>query len=225
MPLPDVWTVNSEGIFESELLKPFSWLVHGFGTLLSPAWPGEYTQLKQIHSDVVFVADGKAGCLGEGDALITATPGQTIGIRTADCVPLLFADPNRHVVAAAHAGWRGTVAKIALHTVKRMQSDFGSDPRSLRAAIGPSIGRCCFEVGPEVSAQFLTYWPTVEDLTHVDLAAANFRQLLDAGMDRDHIDVAGLCTMCDPSHFHSFRRDRELAGRMVAAIGLKRIHK
>lgn len=220
-----MWTVNGEGIFESEILQPFPWLRHGFGSRLSPAWPGDYTQLKQIHSDLVFVADGKAGCLGEGDALITATPGETIGIRTADCVPLLFADPDHKVVAAAHAGWRGTVAKIALHTVKRMQAEFESDPRSLHAAIGPAIGKCCFEVGPEVSAQFRPYWPAVEHLTHVDLVAANFRQLVEAGLRSDHIDVAGLCTMCDPSHFHSYRRDRELAGRMVAAIGLRGIDK
>jgi len=213
-----MWTPNSEGVFESELLKRVPWLTHGFGTRRSPNRPGEYTQLKQVHSDVVFVADSRTGCLGEGDALISATPGQTIGVRTADCVPILLADADGGVIAAAHAGWRGTVAGVVGRTVARMQQDFGSKPGSIRAAIGPSIGKCCFEVGPEVAEQFHA---GVNASSHVDLVAANFRQLLDAGLHANYVDIAELCTMCGGSLFYSYRRDRELAGRMVAAIRIE----
>jgi len=131
----------------------------------------------------------------------------------------LLADADGGVIAAAHAGWRGTVAGVVGRTVARMQQDFGSKPGSIRAAIGPSIGKCCFEVGPEVAEQFHA---RVNASSHVDLVAANFRQLLDAGLHANHVDIAELCTMCGGSLFHSYRRDRELAGRMVAAIRIER---
>lgn len=135
-----MWSTNAEGVLESDLLKGLPWLRHGFGTSLSAHWPGEYTQLKQIHSDIVFLVDRGSGCLGEGDALVTAREGQIIGIRTADCVPILFADAERRAVAAAHAGWRGTVAEIARRTVERMRQEFdptrgvSTQPSGLRSA-------------------------------------------------------------------------------------------
>jgi YfiH family protein len=193
---------------------------HGFGTRVSEGWPGEYTRLKQIHSNLVHAADEGQGCIGEGDSLISWTPGQKVGVRTADCVPLLFADPDHRAVAAAHAGWRGTVAEIAATTLERMRAVYGSEPRRIYAAIGPAIGECCFEVGPEVAAQFAPWFPDAKSLTHVNLAETNFRQLVGAGLLPEHIDVMNLCTVCDPDRFHSFRRDKEHSGRMVAAIGV-----
>lgn len=214
--------VNQNGLIVSEVLSRIPWIWHGFGTRLSGDWPGPYTNLKQVHSDVVFTADEKQGCIGEGDALITSTLGQWIGIRTADCVPLLLADPDRRVVAAAHAGWRGTVAEIAGKTIRRMQAVYGSDPRRIHAAIGPAIGECCFQVGLEVAAQFTPWFPNAEKLTRVDLTEANYRQLLLAGLLPEHIDAPRLCTVCDHKRFHSFRRDKEHSGRMVAAISILR---
>jgi len=216
-----MWSTNTEGVLESALLKQLPWLRHGFGTRLSAHWPGEYTQLKQIHSDIVFLVDGASGCLGEGDALVTAKEAQIIGVRTADCVPVLFADAEKRVVAVAHAGWRGTVAEIARRTVERMRQEFGSDPRRIYAAIGPSIGPCCFEVGSEVARQFVPYFPNAARATHVDLKETNARQLLEMGMNPDHIDVSSLCTMCETERFHSFRRDKQMAGRMISAIGIQ----
>jgi YfiH family protein len=216
-PLPHV---SGEGVIESKLLGGIPGIWHGFGTRLSGGWPGEYTNLKQIHSDIIFPAENRTGCLGEGDALTSSSPGQRIGVRTADCVPLLFADPDRHVVAAAHAGWRGTAAEIAGKTVRRMQEVYGSDPCRIHAAIGPAIGKCCFEVGPEVAAQFALWFPGVKILTHVDLAETNYRQLLSAGLLAEHIDTLRLCTVCDAERFDSYRRDRDRSGRMVAAIGI-----
>ena len=208
-------SLSSSRVLESELLTGLPWLTHGFGTRLSGSWPGDYTQVKQIHSDNIVIADGACGSIGEGDALISAHLGSLIGVRTADCVPILVADRDLRVVAAVHAGWRGTVAEIARKTVGRMSTEFGSRPQSLVAAIGPSIGQCCFEVGSEVSEKF-----GVKGRTHIDLVASNFRQLIAAGVPEAQIDVAGLCTMCDPVRFHSFRRDKEESGRMVSAIGI-----
>lgn len=216
---------SASGVYESELLGRFPWLIHGFGTRISAAWPGEYTSVKQVHSDRVVTANHRTGCLEEGDALISSIPGQILGIRTADCVPILFVDPVLRTIAAVHAGWRGTDAEIARLCVEKLQAEFGSKPQNIHAAIGPSIGNCCFEVGVEVAERFYRYFPDHfpdrARLTHIDLVEVNRRQLEAAGLDNNHIDVAGLCTVCDPVVFHSFRRDREQSGRMVSAIKMK----
>ena len=191
------------------------WLMHGFGTRNSDGWlqGGEVVTLKQIHSDVVREAHEAAGYLGEGDALITAQPGLLLTIRTADCIPVLIADPVNRAVAAIHAGWRGTVAGICGKTVERMVSRFGSKPADLIAAIGPGINVCCFEVGAEVSSQFGT-----AD-RYVDLIEANRLDLADAGVSK--IAQGAPCTVCEPGLFHSFRRDKS-TGRMVSVIGIRR---
>ncbi len=189
--------------------------MHGFGTRNSEGWVqgGEVVTLKQIHSDVVWEAREAVGCLGEGDALITAQPGLLLTIRTADCIPVLIADPVRRAVAAIHAGWRGTVTGICGKTVQRMAAAFGSNPADLIAVIGPGINVCCFEVGAEVSAQFGTA------SRYVDLIEANRRDLTDGGVSK--IAQGAPCTVCAPGLFHSFRRDKS-TGRMVSAIGIRR---
>ena len=140
-----MWTETAEGVLESSLLKRLPWLRHGFGTRLSDAWPGEYTHLKQIHSDIVFSADGGQGCVGHGDALVTATPGRLIGIRTADCVPLLFADPKTGssqqltpdgaALSARSRGGLWTVCRpitVPLRIESTSQSDLRSENAVLR---------------------------------------------------------------------------------------------
>lgn len=210
------WIVSDQHVLESSLLKRIPWLIHGFGTRYSDGWPGTYTKLKQIHSDYVLRADGANGCVGEGDALVSATPGGLIGVRTADCVPLLFVDTENRVVAAVHAGWKGTVAAIASRTVEKMTETYGSSPERLLVAIGPSISHCCFEVGSDVATQFGN-----PSATHIDLVQTNVEQLRSSGVPVDQIDRAGLCTKCGGDRFHSFRRDRQASGRMVSAIGIR----
>lgn len=207
-------------ILTSQLLTG-DWLTHGFGTRHAENWPGESATLKQIHSsEVITVHRNCSGELGEGDALITAEPGTKLSIRTADCVPLLFADPVKRVVAATHAGWRGTAGGIARRTVERMVSDFGCRAEDIRAAIGPSIGPCCYEVSEDVALRFPGYAP-VCGKTMLDLVELNRAQLIEAGVRE--IDAMRFCTRCDPEQrFHSFRRDAERSGRMHAAIGLNR---
>jgi YfiH family protein len=178
--------------------------------------------VRQIHSNIVAVAVGSTVSPAEADALVTADPDRWIGIRTADCVPLLIADREGRAVAAVHAGWRGTVANIAGETVGRLGDLYGCRPEELVAAVGPCIAKCCFEVGPEVAARFEPLFEPGMDLNRIDLVEANRRQLIAAGLSPGAIDTTRLCTACDEREFHSYRRDRELSGRMVAAIALAR---
>jgi len=212
-------------IFRAQELDLLPWLAHGFGTRLSsldsPA--AELVTAKQIHSDKVLVAE-RAGNLGEGDALISNRAGLTLAIRTADCLPILIADPRNHAVAAVHAGWRGAAENIASKAVLRLTEQFGSRPEELVVAIGPGIGACCFEVGPEVASRFASFFPERTDLdrrTKIDLAETIRRQLGRNGVTLGQIVTAGLCTCCQPDTFHSYRRDREAAGRMVSTIGVR----
>jgi len=120
--------------------------------------------LRQFHSDVIHVAAAaSAGEAPKADALITETPGLLLGVQTADCVPILLADTRQHVVAAIHAGWRGTLARIAMKTLGRMTMEYGTQPRDVVAALGPAIGRGCYEVGPEVAQAFAAQFPPAAD--------------------------------------------------------------
>jgi polyphenol oxidase len=213
---------SNAGVYESTLLRKHAWLRHGFASRQADPWPGDYTRIKQIHSNIVAVARDGEDLPEHGDAIVTRDPAGWVGIRTADCVPVLIADPIHQVVGAIHAGWRGTVAEIASRTVETMVSEFGSEPQTLIAAIGPCIAECCFEVGPEVGQHFEHLFPERTDFRHVNLPEANRRQLRQAGLAESNIDMSSLCTVCDPADFHSYRRDRELSGRMVAAIQIVR---
>jgi len=144
-------------------------------------------------------------------------------VRTADCVPILLADPTLRTVAAIHAGWRGTAAEIVRHAVEGLRTEFGTNVNHLHAAIGPSIRACCYEVGTEVAEQFrriFPEWPVhVEEArTMLDLVEANRRILVGSGVPQSQIYDSGLCTVCCPAEFHSFRRDPRDRGRMVAFI-------
>src|SRR5882724_3914267 len=112
--------------------------------------------LKQIHSDVIHLFDAAPAEVCQGDASITNRPGLLLAVQTADCVPILLVDPKKRAVAAVHAGWRGTLARIVVKAIGQMQMHFKSKPADLLAAIGPSIGGCCYEVGTEVATQFLS---------------------------------------------------------------------
>jgi YfiH family protein len=119
--------------------------------------------VRQIHSDVIHVVAAPAAEAPKADALATRTPGLLLGVQTADCVPILLADTRQRVVAAIHAGWRGTLARIAMKTLGRMRMEFGTRPRDVVAALGPAIGRCCYEVGPEVAQAFAAQFPDAAD--------------------------------------------------------------
>lgn len=201
------------------------WFDHGFGTRLAPAasWPppaGAYANLRQIHSTTVTTVTPDCE-LGEGDALVTAESGRWIGVRTADCVPILMADPVRRAVAAVHSGWRGTAGDIAQKTVARLSEEFGTRAADVTVAIGPAIGACCYEVGQEVARVFpgrCKSPSTPGGKPHLDLAGVLRDQLLRAGILARNLIHVNLCTRCDASLFHSFRRDGAAAGRLISAI-------
>ena len=119
-----------------------------------PASEKPLITLGQIHSDVSHIFSKAPARLPQGDAAICRRPALLLGIQTADCVPILLADPRRRVVAAVHAGWRGTLARIVTKTLGRMRLEFGTQPEDVLAALGPAIGPCCYEVGPEVAQAF-----------------------------------------------------------------------
>ena len=212
--------LNSDDTYRVSELDSIPWLLHGFGTRHAdiPARFPNLASLKQIHSANCVAAGGRAGILGEGDALLEDTRGAVVAVKTADCIPLLLVDERRRAVAAVHAGWRGTAAGIAARAVEAMASRFGSKSGELHAAIGPGIGVCCFEVGAEVAEQF-----GQSGRVHIDLAAENRRQLLESGVTEGRVYASGMCTMCGAAEFHSFRRDREQAGRMHSFAGIRAV--
>jgi polyphenol oxidase len=204
--------------------------------------PPALITVRQIHSAVTMVVAGEdpaalvsetGRALCEGDGLITTTPGVLLGVQTADCVPVLVVDTERRIVAAFHAGWRGTVARIVEHGVTRLQREFGSRPESLTAAIGPSIGACCYTVGAEVHSAFQTNFHYADALFRpalgsaqymLDLWEANRRQLVTAGVAAARITVLGECTGCAglPARrrYFSHRLENGFTGRMLSVVGI-----
>lgn len=166
--------------------------------------------------------------LYSADACVTDRPGVPLSLTVADCVPVFFQDPRRNVVGLAHAGWRGTVARIVGKTVETMTQLYGSRPEDVRVGIGPSIGPDSFEVGPEVMEEFAQAFPGREELVrshpelkgkgYIDLWTANRFAALEAGVLDSHIVVSGWCTVAHPELFFSHRRDQGRSGRLIAAI-------
>ena len=200
-------------VLTSALLDGLGWVEHGFGTKDAGLTQEGMASLKQIHSNLSHVADRRSGCAGEGDALLTDRPGVAVSVRTADCFPILLADPEHHAVAAVHAGWRGTAAGIVGEAIARMRNVYGTRAEALYAAIGPGIGVCCYEVGWEVARRF-----GMDRAGHLDLAAENRKQLIAAGVADARIAAIGGCTYCDAERFYSYRREGERAGRMISFI-------
>ena len=209
---------DPEQIYRVTELDALPWLTHGFGTRLAdiPAQFGQLATLKQIHSSSCVAAEGRSGVLGEGDALLENSAGGVVAVKTADCIPVLLIDERLRAVAAVHAGWRGTAARIALRAAEAMRERFGTQAEDLHAAIGPGIGKCCYEVGPEVAVQF-----GQQGRVHIDLAADNRRQLEEIGVTPSRIYASNLCTMCRAEEFHSFRRDQAAAGRLYSFAGIR----
>lgn len=196
---------------------------------------GAIRLLRQVHGRTVAVArrgDSDTPDRPEADIVISEQSRTAIGVRVADCAPILLADRARPVVAAAHAGWRGAKQDVAGAAVRAMHEIFGSAPADLVVAIGPALESCCGEMGPEVVDAFraaghaerdIIRWftPGPRGRPQFDLPLVNRDQLERAGVERDSIHVAGLCTRCRPDIFHSYRARGPSAGRMVGAIRVK----
>lgn len=189
---------------------------------------GRIVTMKQVHGDKVLeVADKKIKEAGECDAMITAQPGIFLGVLTADCVPILLVAPKQKKVAAVHAGWRGTVAGIAAKAVAEFAARYDVAPNDIEAALGPAIGRCCYEVGDEVTQQMVQGWGAAAEAyidrsaakPHLDLRALNGAILEGAGVPSNQIFEVGPCTSCSGEQFYSYRRARGETGRQMSFIG------
>ncbi|NNL67317.1 MAG: polyphenol oxidase family protein [Myxococcales bacterium] len=200
-------------------------VTHGFG-LRDAAAPGGLLRPRQVHGTTVHHARGGAreSAAVEADAIACQTPGATVGIVTADCVPLLLAEAGGAWVAAVHAGWRGLTAGIGAATVAWL-AERGATPERLRAAIGPHVGPCCYEVdAPVLAAVEARFGATgLAEASRagrsghawLDLGALMTQELLAAGIPAGAIGAAAVaCTACDSERFHSYRRDGPRSGRL-----------
>jgi polyphenol oxidase len=214
-------------------------------------WP--LITVRQIHSDLIHCVTTPSKEALAGDGLITATPGIVLGIQTADCLPVMLVDKKKRAVGVFHAGWRGTLKRIAEKGAGEMHRFFGTNPRDIKAVVGSGIRNCCYEVGEEVRSAFESKFAYTSDLfrevkesDHIrerypllfltsrapghsdlpkkiflDLAEANRRQLLDAGVLAKNIEVSPLCTSCHTDILFSHRKEHGNTGRMMAAVGIK----
>ncbi len=161
------------------------------------------------------------------DALVTDQPNLPLLLRYADCVPILLYDPAHHAIGVVHAGWRGTITKIAAKSVRAMQQAFGTQMRDVIACIGPSIGPCCYEIGDEVMDQVQGAFSEVDALllkqngsTHLDLWEANALQLRELGVEQ--IEIAKICTADHTDDFYSWRAENKNTGRFGAIISINK---
>lgn len=202
-----------------ELLRSSALLAdHGFP--FANGVPRALAAVTQVHGAKVVQASAVSDQLGEADGLWTETPGLALGIKTADCVPLLLDDPQGRRVAGVHAGWRGTIAEIPLAGLEALVKR-GSKAGEVRAAVGPSIRGCCYAVGADLAERFVKRFGAKvaqarDGQVYLDLAVAVEAQLREAGVSQ--IDLStGLCTSCD-RRFHSYRREKGAPGRQVSFI-------
>lgn len=252
-PLPDAfeWTHQSWGA--GLRCTPLAAIApHVFTTRqLALTTPDEEQQLaRAVDADAVAMATQVHGCTvvvvrkgmpapagrPEADVFVSDSPTTAIAVRAADCVPLLMADRTRGVVAAVHAGWRGTAARAAVAAVDALAREFGTRPADLVVAVGPSIGPCCYEVGSDLVDAFaaagherwlVDRWFRAEPpargsgergTLRLDIAGANHDQLVLAGVPDDQIHLSGLCTAMHLDVLTSYRAEKEKAGRIVGAI-------
>ena len=220
---------------ESKLLSSLKGVVHAFGDrrvvngasqMATELDLSGVSLLNQVHSARVVVIDsGEAETLErEGDALVTNLSRVGIGVATADCVPVLIASSDSSVAAAVHAGWRGTLEEIVVNTLGVIKDRFGVNPQGLKAAIGPSIGCCCYEVGEDVASLYLdkyggsgVYLWEKGDKYVLDLKTANRLLLEREGVSE--IEVLDTCTKCS-ENYYSYRREGKGVGSQLSVIGL-----
>jgi purine-nucleoside/S-methyl-5'-thioadenosine phosphorylase / adenosine deaminase len=223
-------------------------ITHFFGTRRGPHYSGTQgdigtvkaaepdfpavVSVQQVHGTDVLILDRPVRVgdkFADGwDAILTNQPQSLVTVRTADCVPVLLADPKQRIVGAVHAGWRGAVHGIVPKTVQRMVEHFGCEVESIQMAIGPSAGPCCYEVdGPVIEPLKSNFsdWASVltlheEDMGKIDLKSLVRRQAQGLGIPESQIHTLNMCTICRPEQFFSYRREGAVHGTMVSGIML-----
>ncbi|MFN2514890.1 MAG: peptidoglycan editing factor PgeF [Pyrinomonadaceae bacterium] len=207
-------------LFEGDWALAGCWQVHG-------------SEIRLVNS----VLDAKPAEDARGDtvycdAIVSNARGVLAGVKTADCVPILIGDPKTGAFASIHAGWRGTLVEVANKALERMVTEYKTKPPDVQVAIGPAAGSCCYEVGNDVIDVFTARFPAANKLftatrehhACVDLLQANRSQLVSAGVDPARINAAPLCTMCHTDLFFSYRREKNVhgkVGRLMSVIGRK----
>jgi len=218
-----------EGDEEFRVLQNWNKLAAAFGIPVE-----NFLVLNQVHRDGILVVPPRGEYFTSReelnyDAIVTDRVHLAICIKTADCVPVFVVDPERKVIAAVHAGWRGTAAGISAKVVRLMQNQYGSRPASLLASIGPSIGRCCYEVDAPAAEAFCSHKNAEaflfrakrKDRWMLDLVQANRGQLAECGIPPAGIDASGLCTVCRQDAFFSHRGSGGITGRQINFLMLK----
>jgi polyphenol oxidase len=212
---------------EENILRNLDLVRESFG-----APNGKLILMRQVHGDRILLLDNDGplpASLPECDGLITDRLGVALGVRTADCVPILFADRTRRIIGAAHAGWRGTALGIAARMVETLAGRFSSRREDLNVLIGPAIGPCCYQVDAPVFAAF-SAMPGADHFLHpcaeegrwmCDLVLANRLQIRDAGVPSGNIHDSGLCTSCRQDLFFSHRAGGGSAGRQISLLMLR----
>jgi YfiH family protein len=206
-----VYTDDSSGYVKENIRRVFS--------SAGMSWKNA-AYLKQVHGNSIYevTASNLNQIRGlEGDGLITRDANIPIGIFTADCVPILLYDRVNKIAAALHGGWKGTDLGIAKKAIEIMCTRMCSSPENVLAAIGPCIGKCCFEVGEDVSQRF-SLSSERNGRLYVDLALENINQLKDCGVPENNISNSGICTYCSRDTLFSYRRDKGATGRMGSFI-------
>jgi len=198
---------------------------------LESSTPLHFIVAKQTHSDNISIISKQNtkgwehldDAIENCDALITNVPHVVLSILTADCVPVLLYDTKRDVIAAIHAGWKGTQQEIVRKTLEEMQKTFTLNPEDILAGIAPSIGKCCYEVGEDVAKHFFDTpkgFRKVKDKYMLDLPYLNKKQLLDFGVKEENIEMSNICTACHNEKFFSYRKEKGCSGRFMSMIGL-----
>lgn len=218
-----------EGDEEFQVLQNWGRLAGSFAIPIE-----QFLVLNQVHGDDILVvkplgSDFSSRDKFNYDATVTSHPGLAICIKTADCVPVFIVDKKRKVIAAVHAGWRGTALGICAKVIRLMQSQYGSLPQDILAAIGPSIGLCCYEVDSVVADAFearqgkenFLFRTAAKNRWMLDLPEANRRQIAECGIPEKNIELSGLCTRCNQDLFFSHRGSGGITGRQINFLMLK----
>jgi polyphenol oxidase len=219
-----------EGDEEFRVLQNWSKLAESFAIPLA-----QFLVLNQVHGDGILVVGTEGSYFSSQtelnyDAIVTNRPGLAICIKTADCVPVFIVDKVHKVIAVVHAGWRGTASAISAKVIRLMRERYGSLPRDILAAIGPSIGLCCYEVdnvtadafeAQKNKESFLFPKASKSNKWMVDLPEANRRQILDCGIPEANIESSGYCTMCNQDIFFSHRGSGGITGRQINFMMIK----
>ncbi|HVN86997.1 MAG TPA: peptidoglycan editing factor PgeF [Candidatus Binatia bacterium] len=193
----------------------------------SSAARGRMVFMQQVHGDHIVRVDSPTQSVGASDGLISSTAGALLGVLTADCVPLLLVARRHRAAAAIHAGWRGTLAGIAVRAVEIFRTVYGAEAVELEAALGPAIGGCCYEVEREIGDRFASQWGTLSGegwrprgtKGFLDLRVANRHLLLRSGVPAPAIHFVGPCTRCSTAEYFSHRSAAKETGRQLSYVG------